>query len=85
MSVEAGIEIQELIDLDKPLRCEVVWATEKVSQPCGHQASWIGLAHDEVTDHDFTQILLCNRCVTLAKMKSPCECGEIIVKDLRRL
>jgi hypothetical protein len=86
MSVEAGIELNLEVDLDKPLICEVVWATENTKYLCSRPAKWQGLAHDEVDDHDWTRILLCGRCKKLAKMKNNCEeCNVPVIKDLRRL
>ena len=85
MSVEAGIELHELIDIDAPLVCEVVWHVKDEGKPCNRKASWQGDAHDEVTNHDWSRILLCGRCVSLAKMKNPCDCGEIVIRNIRRL
>lgn len=85
VSVEAGIEVELDVDLDKPLICEVVWATENTRYLCGRTATWQGMAHDEVEDHDYTRILLCKKCKNLALIKNPCECGAVIITDLRKI
>jgi hypothetical protein len=86
MSVEAGIELNLEVDLDKPLICEVVWDNGINKFLCNKIAKWQGLAHDEVDDHDYTRILLCGRCKNLAKIKNNCEeCDVPVIKDLRKL
>jgi len=86
MTVEAGIEVDLDVDLDKPLICEIQWDNGIKSFPCNRPASWIGIAHDEVSKHDYSQLLICGRCVTLAQLKNNCEeCDVPVLKDLRRL
>ena len=86
MSVEAGIEIDLEVDLDKPLICEVTWDNGITKFYCTKIAKWQGMAHDEVDDHDETRILLCGRCKKLAMIKNNCdECNVPVLTDLRRL
>jgi hypothetical protein len=63
-----------------------VWhVSDDNRKQCNRRASWQAEAHDEIDDHDWTRILLCGRCVSLAKIKNPCDCGEIVIRNIRRL
>lgn len=80
-------ELFATLDLDKSVVCEVVWHDrEKGPLPCINEATWTGLAHDEVMRHDNAPILLCGKCVLLVKTQNHCEdCHVPLLSNIRRI
>lgn len=88
MSVEAGIEVTESLDLDKPLVCEVVWVNEHGrKRPCGRPATHTGTGHAELDDHGEYTMLLCDRCIGIATFSvAKCKACEVpLLKNIRPL
>lgn len=79
-------QIMVMPDLTQEPPCGAIWTTGAKRIRCHFPATWRAKAHDEVDTHKDYTLLLCDRCVALAKIKGPCDdCGAIIIYDLQRL
>lgn len=68
----------------EPPQCQVEWGDETHSTQCINVAVWIADCHDEL-DHTQAQILFCAECKIVAEYKRYCECGEDLIRNMRRL